>query len=286
MDTSTRPDGGPRLELGPVRWHPGEHSPVFTFGHRLAGDVRLGLDALAALAERLEPDQVEVAEFDGASAGPGFRTRRWHGPGAAAAVSAVPEGRRWIALHHVERDPTYRALVDELFGEFVVAARVPAGVVLGTEGYVFVSSSQTTVPFHIDHEHNLFLQVQGEKHFSVGEFPDDARRAETLEAMYSDGSVDVDYEPAGVVTHALRSGDGLYVAPDAVHGVRTAGEMSISLSLVWTTTDLQRAGRVYAVNHHLRRLRLSPRLPGRSTAADSVKSFTATAWRRAKGLRR
>jgi hypothetical protein len=279
---SVPPATGAQLELGDRTWSPGERTPVLTGSHRLGGEPLLGLDAIADLVDRLPPELIETASSDQAQVVAGFRPTRWSGAGASAAVREVDERRLWIAISNIEHDATYRELLDRLFAEVRGALRIPEGTIRSPEGYLFVSAAATTVPFHIDHEHNLFLQIQGEKRFSVGRFPDDTRRSLTLEGMYSGEYGATDHHPVEVVTHLLGPGDGLFIPPDGVHSVETTGEVSVSLSLVWSTDELRRAATVYAVNHHLRRLRLSPRPPGRSAPVDWTKAAMAAVWRRTR----
>jgi hypothetical protein len=284
--TGPQPAARNRLDLGTPTWLPGERSPVFAFGHRLADEELLGLDAIAQLADRLAPELTETAPSDQDHVVADFRPVKWTGPGAGGAVREVADRRLWVALSNIEQDPLYRELIDSLFAEFVDAARIPSGVARSPEGYLFISAARTTVPFHIDHEHNLFFQVRGEKHFSVGQFPDDDHRSRTLEGMYSGEYGATDHRPAGVVTHVMHPGDGLFIPPDGVHAVETSSEVSISLSLVWSTDELARAASVYAVNHHLRRLHLSPRPPGASVRSDRAKAAFADVWRWARRPRR
>jgi hypothetical protein len=251
---------GRRLEFGPFTWTGGEHSPAFRFGHALAEDPMLGLEAIALLADRLRPDLIETAASDRGRVEAAFRPVKWSGPGASSAVREVAERRLWVAISSIEEDPAYRTWLGELFEEFRTAAGIAASAVGQPEGYLFVSAANTTVPFHVDHENNLFFQARGRKHFTVGSFADDASKSTVFEGMYS----------------------GEYGAVD--QEVVTEGELSISLSVVWGTPVLQRYAKVYAVNHHLRRLGLHPRSPGRSTVIDAGKAAAATAWRGVRSL--
>jgi len=283
MDRSTD-RAGRRMEFGPFTWTGGEHSPAFRFGHALADDPMLELEAIAMLADRLRPDLIETAASDRGRVEAGFRPVAWSGPRASSAVREVAERRLWVAISLIEEDPLYRGWIGELFGEFCAAAGIAAAAVGQPEGYLFVSAANTTVPFHVDHENNLFFQVRGRKQFTVGYFADEARKSTAFEGMYSHEYGAVDREPVGLVTHDLQPGSGLFIGPDCVHSVATEGELSISLSLVWGTPVLRRYAKVYAVNHHLRRLGLDPRAPGRSTVIDGSKAAAATAWRGLRSL--
>jgi hypothetical protein len=62
--------------------------------------------------------------------------------------------------------------------------------------------------------------------------------------------------------------------------VKNADNVSISLSVYYTSTELDRRARVYQANALLRRLGLAPRPPGGST--DPLKSAVLTAVSKSK----
>jgi hypothetical protein len=282
-ETTTPARGMTHLELGHPVWTPDEDTEPFRFTHDLVGHPLLGIEALAELADALPPASVETAPAVLSEVTAGFRPTVWSGTGAGGAVLEAEERGLWVALSNIEQVPAYRELVDALLAEFTAAAGLPADAVLRGEGYVFVTAGGSTLPFHVDHEHNLFLQLTGDKHFRIGDFPDAASRARTFEGMYSGEYGATDHAPVDVVSYLLHPGDGLFVPPKAVHSVITDGP-SVSLSIVWSTPELRRAAQVHAVNAHLRRLRISPRPPGRSPAVDRCKVAAAAGWRRVRSL--
>ena len=185
---------------------------------------------------------------------------------------------RWMAIKNLEQVPDYRAVVNEGLDS------ADLGLGLGPamnarEGYIFLSAASTVTPAHVDHEHNLLLQVVGTKRVTVGSFADPDHESDVMEGMHSGR-----YGRTGVLPHEPRTfelepGTGVYIPPRAVHMVEVGEGLSISLSLVFHTRELERSARVYAVNAKLRKTGLRPRPPGSSVAADKAKSAAAIAWR-------
>ena len=275
------------FDLTPAQWdaHGGRHAT--TFHHALIGEPLLQLDALAELADRLPPDQIEVTQAAAPTVVDERVTERLGPDGGRTPgdlVRAAETDGRWMAMRHIEVVPAYRRLVDGLFGEFCALAAIEAGRADRPEGYIFIGASGAVTPAHVDHEHNLFFQIQGTKRFTTGDFPDDERRHRTFEGMYSDEYGSTNFAPANALVHVLTPGDGVYVPPPALHLVENSASLAISFSLVFHDADLDRAATVYAFNAHLRHLGLAPRPPGRSRVADGAKALVVETWRRSKPL--
>ena len=191
---------------------------------------------------------------------------------------------RWMAMRHVETVPAYRRLTDGLFGEFCALVGTDANRAYRPEGYVFIGATGAVTPAHVDHEHNLFFQIRGTKHFTTGDFPDAEREHRTFEGMYGEEYGSTNFAPVNAVVHTLNPGDGLYVPPPALHLVENTASLAISFSLVFHDADLDRTAKVYAFNAHLRGAGLSPRPPGASGVADRAKAIAVDGWRVAKPL--
>ena len=275
------------LDLTQAQWHEHGGRTAVTFHHRLVDEPLLQLQALAELADRLDPEQIEVTKAAAPTVVEERVTERIGGGGDRTPgdlVRSAEADGRWMAMRHIEVVPAYRRLVDGLFGEFCAIAAIGAGRADRPEGYIFIGASGAVTPAHVDHEHNLFFQIRGTKRFTTGEFPDDDRRHRTFEGMYSDEYGSTNFAPANATTHVLAPGDGLYVPPPALHLVENSAGLAISFSLVFHDAALDRAARVYAFNAHLHHLGLAPRPPGRSTPADQAKAIVVETWRRSKPL--
>lgn len=284
MPVTSRPNRA-RIHSPRGVWEDRGDAAPFTFQHDLAGEPLLQLEAIAELADRLPPELIEMAPGAQPEVVPDFRPATWSaGAGSAgAALLAVEERHQWMVLSNIEHDEAYRRLIEEVAHDFAECAG-GTGSAERLEGYVFVTAARSTAPFHVDHEHNIFLQIRGRKRFTTGGFPDDDARGQAFEAMYSGQYGATRFAPVDPTCHELGPGDGLFVPPEAVHGTATDGEISISLSIVFHTPSLDRAARVYAANAHFRRLGLRPRPPGASPTVDRLKSGMVSAWRTTRRL--
>lgn len=273
----------------PGAWTPDADAPTFRFDHRLHVDEPLfRLESLAELCDRLRPDQLELTSPYAPAVVEHRLTQHLgqapEGARASDIVRSVEHEPRWMALRNIETDPLYGELVESLFERFLATSGIDRTSVYRPEGYVFISSKGAVTPAHVDHEHNLYFQIRGTKHFTTGGFPDVAAEQRTFEGMYADEYGNTPFAPADPVVHVLSPGDGLYVPPRAVHLVENPDEVGISFSLVFHDTMLDRSAKVHAMNAHLRQLRLNPRPPGESEWRDRMKAATVEGWRRGKQL--
>lgn len=249
----------------------------FALRHGLADDSRLATEPVARLAGRLPATSVEMnrSDLDPLHGADGGMALDRSAEEIAREIAAL---RRWMALKNIEQVPDYRRLVDEGLD----AADLGLGLgraMTAREGYLFLSAAASVTPAHVDHEHNLLLQVRGTKTVTVGSFPDAERERAVMEGMHSGRYGRTGFPPHAPRTFTLTPGTGVYIPPRAVHMVETHDDLSLSLSLVFHTRDLDRAALVYAVNAKLRRVGLTPRPPGRSRAADAAKASIARSWR-------
>jgi hypothetical protein len=254
----------------------GDRRP-FELRHGYADDPRLSHQQLSALAGRLPASSIEMnhADLDPLHQSDGAVALDRPAEAVASDIVAL---RRWMAIKNIEQLPDYRALVDEgLEGADAGLGLGPA--MIAREGYVFLSAAASVTPAHVDHEHNLLLQVRGTKSVTIGTFADPELEQAVMEGMHSGRYGRTGFPPHESRTFTLEPGTGVYIPPRAIHVVQNHDALSISLSLVFHTRSLERAARVYAVNAKLRHLGLHPRPPGRSGAVDRTKSGAALAWR-------
>ena len=93
------------------------------------------------------------------------------------------------------------------------------------EGFLFVSSPNSTTPFHLDSEDNFFVHIHGEKFFTIFDntdraiVPDD--EIERSMTKHRNLKYDESFAPRGREFH-LFAGDGCYVPYQWPHWVRTA----------------------------------------------------------------
>jgi hypothetical protein len=164
------------------------------------------------------------------------------------------------------------------------------------QGFLFVSSADSTTPFHADSDENFFFQIHGEKFFHIYDNQDRSIASEaTLEEVVVKHR-NVPYESkfdARRTTYRLLPGDGVFVPYQWPHWVRTAGSYSISLSITWKSDEVRRRNDIVTINSMLRGLGMRQQPPGVNAVFDNAKLAifrTATGavapLRRSEGMRR
>lgn len=255
--------------------------------HELCGHELLQLPALAELAGRMRPADVLCCagdvpvgcDADGAPA---------NGLTALETIATIAGGASWMVLKFVDQDPQYRALVDSLLDALEPAVRPATGRMRQREAFVFVSSPGAVTPFHFDGEHNILLQLSGEKVFTI--FPaGDARLAppEANEAFHLAGRYTLAWSEEFAAFGRplrLRPGDALYVPVKAPHWVRNGAAPSVSLSITWRSGWSEREERAHRFNHWLRSAGAQPRAPARYPQQNYAKSLAWQAIGRSRRL--
>jgi hypothetical protein len=246
--------------------------------HRLCEHPLMRLEALAALAERLPPASIEHAYAQqpiGVTGKPPVPTIT-----AADAIRQIDTAGCWVALTFIEQDETYRALLHEVIEDLRGAIEPRTGAIHKPQAFVFVSSPGAVTPYHFDPEHNILMQIRGEKvmtQFPAGD-PFYAP-AQVHEAYHTGGPRELTWREemlAGGTDFALAPGQGLMVPVMAPHFVRNGAQVSVSLSITWRSEWSYAEGAAHAFNGVLRRWGMRPAFPGRWPAQNRGK---ALAWR-------
>ena len=76
----------------------------------------------------------------------------------------------WMVLKRVETSPRYRELLEDTLLSVARARGFNSLLDAGfeqVEGFLFVSSPNSTTPFHLDSEDNFFVHIHGEKFFTI-----------------------------------------------------------------------------------------------------------------------
>jgi hypothetical protein len=256
-----------------IELDPGEFSKCYdrrsmAVRHSLVGHPLLALDAIAELTASMPLAQMECNLGILPELHPDGKGPRVDASTMRDVVRTIEENGNWVGFHRVEVVPEYRVLLEELLDP--IAATVPP---MGMrEAYLFLSGAGSVTPCHRDPEHNFLLQVRGRKQVTAGDYRDDEARELALERAYRMPDAYAEHLPENPVSYALGPGDGVYLAPDMLHLVHNADDVSISFSVTWRPDDLVRAGRVYQVNGWLRDHGRAPTPPGRSVVLDRVKA--------------
>ena len=147
---------------------------------------------------------------------------------------------------------------------------------------IFISAPEQFTPSHIDHHENFLLQVNGTT--TVYVVDRESLGWPSLEEWYQgDGKLPADIETRAT-PFELRPGLGLHNPVLFPHSVRNGPQVSVSLSVAYSTWF--DPYRVLLINSRLRRLGLSPVPPGRSKVRDAAKVAVARSVRSLKDLLR
>lgn len=263
--------------------------------HALCGHPLFEIDALLALAQRLEARRLVRTHSDAATAGTSFADAPQAHPnrrGATATLSDIAHAHAWMSLLNVQSDPVYRRLVDEVLDALrpAIERRDPGLCYRG--GWIFVSSPGAVTPFHIDHEHNFILQIAGRKRLYVWDPFDREVVSEQAQELFHDRHsrervVWDEAFRARARIFDLEPGQGGYMPSTSPHMVENGDAPSITVSFTYYTDATRRRELLYRGNAQLRRLGLAPQPVGVSPGRDRTKAALLGAYAGAKtGLRR
>ncbi|CAN5341359.1 hypothetical protein BH10PSE10_BH10PSE10_22430 [soil metagenome] len=248
----------------------------FAIRHKLSGHPLLTLPRIAQLAAELPRDLIEYSSGNAdISQDPDKVQSLDLDP--VEVVNRIQTAGAWMVLKRVEKSPEYRALLEDALTSVARARGFRTVKDAGfeqIEGFMFVSSPNSTTPFHMDAEDNFFVQIHGEKTFAIYDNTDGSIASdEQVEystvkhrnVPYNDG-----FKPRGVEFH-LFDGDGCYVPYQWPHWVKTAGTYSISLAITWKTKEVRRLNDLHRFNSMLRGLGLPQAAPGKNPGLDNLK---------------
>jgi Cupin-like domain len=204
-------------------------------------------------------------------------------------IEQIGECNSWMTLRNIEHHPDYRALAHEALAPLERRIVDRTGAIMQREAFFFISSSGAVTPFHFDEEHNILIQIEGQKTVTLFSQNDREISSQTdLERFHAGGhrnlNLDPAHEPRGQAV-CLAPGDALYIPPLAPHWVKAEpGGSSLSLSVTWRSKASRRALYLHQINHALRARGFSPRFPGKAPIADQLKIWGASGLRRLKKL--
>lgn len=247
--------------------------------HGLCGHPLFELDELVALSQRIRPVDVEqnLAKLP---IGVDPASIRHNGLSVEESIRSIEQNDSWMVLKFVDQDPVYRALLDEILDEIEPLVATRTGAMLKREAFIFVSSPGAVTPFHIDPEHNILIQLRGEKVMTVFPAADpELLPAQLQEAFHEGGHRNLPFRDSFAAKGTpirLTPGDALYVPVKAPHWVQNGDAMSISLSVTWRSEWSYREADAHAFNRLLRKVGVTPAAPARYPRQNMIKSL---AWR-------
>lgn len=230
-------------------------SPV-ELHHGLVGHPLLAIDALAGLAERMPAASVEY-NLGKLPLGVRPEDTPANGLTLGETIRTIETNGSWAVLKNVERDAAYGALLDGALAELEPIVDARTGPILNREAFIFLSSPGSVTPFHMDPEHNILLQIRGEKVMTV--FPAGDQElvpAVQSEAFHAGGHRNLnwrdDFRGRGTAVKLL-PGDAIHVPVKAPHFVENGAGVSVSLSVTWRSERSVAESELHGLNALLRR---------------------------------
>jgi len=270
----------------------------FRIKHELVGNPLLTLPEIVKLVRELPRDQIE---YNSGKAEIGQDPKKVQAVDLSPeeVVKSIETAGAWMVLKRVDAHPAYRNILEQALLSVAKGRGHNSLDEAGFEdiqGFLFVSSPNSTTPFHTDAEDNFFVQIHGEKFFHVYDNRDHSiASVEELEASATKHR-NIKYDPkfdAKGTAHQLFPGDGVFVPYQWPHWVRTAGSHSISLAITWKTKEVRRRNDLYVFNSFLRSMGLPQPAPNAMPALDALKvammrtaHATVSPLRKSEGMRR
>ena len=227
--------------------------------HQLAGHPLFSRSALALLAERMPDAKVE---YNLGKVPLGLRPEDTpeNGLTLAETIRSIDTNGSWVVLKNVESDPEYAAMLDATLAELEPIVGPKTGPMLHREAFIFLSSPGSVTPFHMDPEHNILLQIEGEKTMTV--FPAGDTKLvppEQSESFHGGAHRNLRWDDRFLgkgTAVALLAGDGIVVPVKAPHFVHNGPAVSISFSITWRSHRSIAEGELHSLNAALRRRNL------------------------------
>lgn len=253
--------------------------------HDLTDHPLLRLDALVALAQRMTPDTVEYNRAD-LPIGIDPADIPANRLSIAETIRSIERNGSWMVLKFVEQDPAYRALLKETLAALHPVTDPATGPMLTQAGFIFISSPDAVTPFHFDPEHNILLQIRGDKVMTVCPAHDERIvPGEHHETFHMGGHRNLPWRDdfsTKAEAFRLTPGDALHVPVKAPHWVKNGPDVSISFSITWRSRWSYQEADARGMNHVLRGLGLEPKAPKAFPDHNIGKSVAYRVIRRAK----
>ena len=249
--------------------------------HRLSDHPLLQLPALVELANRLAKKGAVRTHDDKAKMGTNFttapETNRVERP-AAEVVRDIENAKAWLALHNIQQDPEYCALLDQVLDDLRPRVESKDPGMCYRAGWIFVTSPKAVTPYHMDHENNFILQIRGKKKLYVCDPLDrEVVTERALELFHAKNSRELvvfrEEHKDRARVFDLEPGMGGYMPRTAPHSVENGDNVSITISFTYYTNETRRAKLLHQANEVMRKRGITPTPVGQSRAVDAAKAF-------------
>jgi hypothetical protein len=244
--------------------------------HELANHPLFSREALAVLADRMP---AACVEYNLGALPLGIRPEETpdNGLSVGDTVRTIDTNGSWVVLKNVERDPEYRALLNSALAEIEHVVIPGTGRMLHREAFIFLSSPGSITPFHMDPEHNILLQIDGEKTMTVFPSGDESLvPPEKSERFHAGGHRNIAWSDSFMEkgkAFPLVAGEAIYVPVKAPHFVKNGPAVSVSFSITWRSERSVAEGELHALNAILRRRRLPLRSVGPRPESHGFRRF-------------
>jgi len=251
----------------------------FLFSHNLAGNPLFSLPRLAELAKTLLADgrsrnvrwQISDVPVDAKWNAPLYKQQEK----LTEAIANLEKSGSWVLLYSVQRDPEYRALLDQVMGDIETITSLERDQITWQDAYIFMASPASVTPYHIDHEATFLFQVHGDRQANIWNADDRSVLSEVeIERYYMGDLGAANYKPESqnkANVYALSAGKGVHHPTRAPHWFKNGSAYSVALGVHFCLRDCDRQVPVYQINYCLRQFGLNPTPPGQSIWRDQVK---------------
>ena len=249
---------------------------IMEIRHHLAADPLLSMDSLRRLALRLPDAQVRFHAASATESSNFTTVEHDHPPhiGLEQALSAMEQAGSWIALHNVQTDPEYAALLKRVLAGVKERINHLDPGMFYPAFWVFIQSPGAVTPYHMDHEQNFLMQIQGEKVGKV--WPVQKSLPDAVVAAFHarnsrEGAVYTPDLDAAAQVIKLKPGVGVYMPYTSPHAVMNGNHVSITISFTYCTRLTRRVETIHRCNYFLKKCRIRPRAIGTSPVRDAIK---------------
>ncbi len=246
---------------------------AFTLKHGLSDHPLFTLPRLVELAKSMPRDRIE---YNSGKVAVGVKPEdvpKIDMP-AEDVISTIETANAWMVIKFVNEDAAYNELLKKFVEDANAAAGKKPGDYSDLQGFIFISSANSTTPFHMDAEENILIQIKGDKF--VRTFDNDDRKLISEEAMeispdkHRNQKYEEWYEQRATL-HALKAGDAVHMPYMIPHWVNTGSSYSISMAMTWKTPEVLRLNKIRLMNGTLRRFGYPQKPPGVSLVRDAAK---------------
>lgn len=253
------------------------HIP-FALRHKLASSGLFTIDRIAAALDKMVTTGAGRLFIYESAQTPGDVFSKMKRKNAREGlIPILTKGNYWVSGNLSEVDSELHEFCHGVVSDTEALLGMPIFKNISREHVnLFAASPHVITPYHIDREHNFLCQVIGEKDVWLWDPDERENLSESeIETFYC-GEMEAaryktDLQSRSREFH-IRPGDAVYHPPLAPHWVKNGPELSISISIGFNTTALERRARIYQANRALRKFGFVAPPPGRSYILDGLRS--------------